>query len=150
MYSKYLIISHGHQETVDCSLFHIILSSFSMSLVMQTCITIILICCSLRIMESTTSEFENLDTPDSFFSVPDKLTNIVSRAIINIKNSESNHPPRAKKNYKNPCSLCHKQVIENQKGIQCNNCENWVHAKCSGTTNKEYQQLRLEADDHDV
>ena len=98
-------------------------------------------------MESTNSEFENLDTPDSFFSAPDKLTNIISRAIINIKNSESNHPPRAKKNYKNPCSLCHKQVRENQKAIQCNNCDNWVHAKCDGTTNKEYQQLRLEADD---
>ena len=99
-------------------------------------------------MESTNSEFENLDTPDSFFSAPDKLTNIISRAIINIKNSESDHPPRAKKNYKNPCSLCHKQVRENQKGIQCNNCDNWVHAKCNGTTtDKEYQQLRLEADD---
>ena len=36
---------------------------------------------------------------------------------------------------------------ENQKGIQCNNCDNWVHAKCNGTTDGEYQQLRLEADD---
>ena len=25
--------------------------------------------------------------------------------------------------------------------------ENWVHAKCNGTTDKKYQQLRLEADD---
>ena len=56
-------------------------------------------------MESTNSEFENLDRPDSFFSAPDKLTNIISRAIINIKNSESDHPPRAKRNYKNLCSL---------------------------------------------
>ena len=59
-------------------------------------------------MELANSEFENLDTPDSFFSTPDKLTSIISRAIINIKNSESNHPPRAKKKYKNPCSLSHK------------------------------------------
>ena len=76
---------------------------------------------NLLLTLSTYSEFENLDTPDSFFSIPDKLTNIISRDIINIKNSESDHPPRAKKNYKNPCSLCHKQVRENQKGIQCNN-----------------------------
>ena len=47
-------------------------------------------------MGSTNSEFENLDTLDSFVSVPEKLTNIISRAIINIKNSESDHPPRAK------------------------------------------------------
>ena len=98
-------------------------------------------------MESTNSEFENLDTPDSCFSVLVKLTNIISRAIINIKNSESNHPPMAKKNYKNPCSLCHKQVRENRKGIQCNNCEIWIHVTCNGTTDKDYQQLRLEADD---
>ena len=56
-------------------------------------------------MESTNSEFEDLDTPDSFLSTSDKLINIISRAIINTKNSESDHPPRAKKNYKNPCSL---------------------------------------------
>ena len=84
------------------------------------------------------------DTPNSFFSLPDKLTNIISRAIINIKNSESNHPPGALKGTtKNP----HKQVHENQKGIKCNNCENWVHAKCNGTTDKEHQQLGLKADD---
>ena len=63
-------------------------------------------------MESTNSEFENLDTPDSFFSTPDKLANIISRAIINIKNSESDHQPRAKRAIKIPVAYVINQCVK--------------------------------------
>ena len=46
---------------------------------------------------------------------------------------EANHPY--------PCGICQKNVGNNQKAVYCNMCELWIHIKCNGTTNEEYNQL---------
>ena len=34
-----------------------------------------------------------------------------------------------------------KSVNSNQKALKCTNCELWVHIKCNGTSNKEYDDM---------
>ena len=36
-------------------------------------------------------------------------------------------------NLKFPCSICNKNVLNNQKAIQCDSCDLWCHIKCNGT-----------------
>ena len=31
-------------------------------------------------------------------------------------------------------SICDKNVLNNQKAIQCDSCNRWCHIKCDGTT----------------
>ena len=45
------------------------------------------------------------------------------------------------RNLKFPCLKCKKSVKNNQKGLQCNNCELWVHQKCTTLTGDEYAYL---------
>ena len=42
---------------------------------------------------------------------------------------------------------CSKEVRKNQKAIFCDSCKNWVHAKCNGTSDREYEDLVQENDD---
>ena len=44
---------------------------------------------------------------------------------------------------KYPCSICCKAVRNNQGAVQCDLCDLWVHNKCNGTTDKEYELLKL-------
>ena len=44
---------------------------------------------------------------------------------------------------KYPCSICYKAVRNNQGAVQCDSCDLWVHNKCNGTTDKEYELLKL-------
>ena len=32
-----------------------------------------------------------------------------------------------------PCSICNKNVLANQKSLQCDLCNTWTHIKCDGT-----------------
>ena len=41
-------------------------------------------------------------------------------------------------NLKYPCNLCSKSVMKNQKAVQCDSCDLWVHIKCNGTSDDEY------------
>ena len=51
------------------------------------------------------------------------------------------------RNYKYPCIQCKtKPVKSNQKGIQCNTCKKWVHAKCTDLTNAQYDILKADED----
>ena len=34
------------------------------------------------------------------------------------------------RNWKYPCSVCHKPVTKNQDGLQCDQCDIWTHLKC--------------------
>ena len=40
-----------------------------------------------------------------------------------------------------PCIFCLKPVAVSHKGIFCDVCEHWVHAKCNNTSNDEYRNL---------
>ena len=42
---------------------------------------------------------------------------------------------------KYPCSVCSESVNRNQKAIQCDQCNNWSHASCSGISRSEYKSL---------
>ena len=44
---------------------------------------------------------------------------------------------------KYPCSICYKAVRNNQGAVQWDLCDLWVHNKCNGTTDKEYELLKL-------
>ena len=46
-------------------------------------------------------------------------------------------------NKKNPCSICNKNVLNNQKAIQCGLCNLWCHIKCDGTSSETYNYLLL-------
>ena len=41
-----------------------------------------------------------------------------------------------------PCSICNKNVLQNQKAIQCDSCSKWCHIKCDGTTPQFYEHLQ--------
>ena len=43
--------------------------------------------------------------------------------------------------WKHPCAICSKPVRSNQKGILCDGCCNWHHAKCIGMDNRTYMML---------
>ena len=40
-------------------------------------------------------------------------------------------------------AICYKAVRNNQGAVQCDSCDLWVHNKCNGTTDKEYELLKL-------
>ena len=46
-------------------------------------------------------------------------------------------------NKKFPCSICNKNVLNNQKAIQCDSCNLWCHIKCDGTSSETYNYLLL-------
>ena len=37
-----------------------------------------------------------------------------------------------------PCSVCWRPVKCNQRALQCDCCQLWVHCTCSGVSNQEY------------
>ena len=40
-----------------------------------------------------------------------------------------------------PCGICERAVKVNQRGIQCDGCDVWLHTKCIGMSSKIYQCL---------
>ena len=50
-------------------------------------------------------------------------------------------------NLKFPCSICNKNVLNNQKTMQCDLCNGWCHIKCDGTALETYNDLMLSQDD---
>lgn len=51
--------------------------------------------------------------------------------------------PGPQRKWKYPCRVCSRPVMKNQKGVQCDNCDLWVHTRCAGITTAEYQSLQL-------
>ena len=43
---------------------------------------------------------------------------------------------------KDGCGMCPKGCRNNQRAIQCDECNVWFHTKCSGISNGEYADLR--------
>lgn len=40
-----------------------------------------------------------------------------------------------------PCVECDRPVAKNQRGIMCDNCDMWSHAKCINMSNEDYDRL---------
>ena len=76
----------------------------------------------------------NLTTVQDYLVESIKQTDNMYRNIIN-----AIHPY--------PCGICQKNVNKNQKAILCTNCSNWIHIKCNGTSDTEYNQIM---DNNDV
>ena len=54
-----------------------------------------------------------------------------------------------KSNCKFPFNICNKNVLSNQKAIQCDSCNLWCHTKCDGISVDIYNNLIL-SDDSDT
>ena len=63
--------------------------------------------------------------------------------IIDLINQEKRKP---KHNLKYPCGICCKRVKSNQKAIQCDSCDQWIHIVCNNTTAEEYELLKNQDD----
>ena len=44
--------------------------------------------------------------------------------------------------WKFPCGVCSALVRSNQRGVQCDVCTFWLHARCIGISNEEYAELQ--------
>jgi DNA-directed RNA polymerase subunit RPC12/RpoP len=40
-----------------------------------------------------------------------------------------------------PCGICGRSVNSNHRAISCDNCEHWVHIKCSNISPVEYNNM---------
>ena len=97
---------------------------------------------------SSLSHNENLYENETSFLDPN-LANIISNAVSNIRSNlyaNSKKKPESHK-VKDPCSVCSENVSENQKAIQCSECQLWSHASCNGIGKSEYAELTVESDD---
>ena len=43
-----------------------------------------------------------------------------------------------------PCSICNKNVLANQKALQCDICKTWTHNKCDSTPSDSFSQMTWE------
>lgn len=56
---------------------------------------------------------------------------------------ESNPGPP---NWKFPCGVCSAPVKSNQRGVQCDVCGLWLHARCIGVSIDDYRELQRSND----
>ena len=75
--------------------------------------------------------------------VLDLLYTFLIEAVRNDKNLNTSN------NLKFPCIICYKNVLNNQKAIQCDSCSPWCHIKCDGTSFVTYNKLMLSDEDDD-
>ncbi len=40
-----------------------------------------------------------------------------------------------------PCGICHGDVLNDHKAIQCDHCLNWIHSQCCAIDDNEYKRL---------
>ena len=40
------------------------------------------------------------------------------------------------------CGICQKEVKNNDKAIECNKCQSWIHIKCNKLTIKQYKHFQ--------
>ena len=55
----------------------------------------------------------------------------------------ANKPLNPPTKFKNPCSICNKNVLSNQAGIICDLCEKWCHIKCDDDTSVELYNFHI-------
>ena len=54
--------------------------------------------------------------------------------------------PGPARNWKYPCGVCSKPVRSDQKGVQCDLCSTWLHARCIGLSLQDYFELQSSDD----
>jgi len=59
--------------------------------------------------------------------------------LLTAGNVESNPGPR---NWKYPCGVCSKPVKANQRSVQCEVCQYWLHTRCIGMSPEKYSELQ--------
>ena len=80
---------------------------------------------------------------DNFYEAgldPD-LAYIISDVVSNIKSNPLQSKRKTKRRSKHPCSVCSKNVCDNQRAIQCDEYNCWSHGACNGISKLEYQNL---------
>ena len=97
-----------------------------------------------RSME-TSNDSDTIDSENRPTLSIDLSEIIINNAVTKFKSSTLKNNKRKRK-FKFPCSICEKSVNKNQKSVYCNNCDLWVHKKCEGLSNDEFQKL-VEEDD---
>ena len=45
-----------------------------------------------------------------------------------------------------PCTVCDKPVRSNQRSLQCDNCQLWSHADCTGVSGALYAELQSQTE----
>ena len=68
----------------------------------------------------------------------------ITEAIIQNKNLNTPN------NLRFPCSICNKNVLDNQQAVLCETCDKWCHIKCDGTSREMYEYLQNTVDDEAV
>ena len=53
---------------------------------------------------------------------------------------------RPRRCMKFPCGICNKTVKINQKAVQCDSCDLWVHISCNGILEEVYENLKYDDD----
>ena len=62
-----------------------------------------------------------------------------------IETIDKNRPkPRSCVKYQ--CGICYKSVRNDQKAVQCDSCDLWIHTVCNGTSDDEYELLKISDD----
>ena len=95
----------------------------------------------IEISDSSTPPIRNSDLYDQ--EEHTDLADVIRHALFKIKSDQCNSHSHHKKNYKFSCHVCEK----NCNKIQCSLCKNWLHCKCNGITEAEFDILVEEDDD---
>ena len=61
-----------------------------------------------------------------------------------------NQPLNQLNTLKDPCSICNRNVLDQQAGIKCDACDKWCHIKCNGTSLEEYNYYVSTNEDSNV
>ena len=85
----------------------------------------------------------SVKSTDNFYEAgldPD-LVYIILNVVSNIKSNPLQMKRKTKRRIKHRCSVCSKNVCDNQRAIQCDECNCWSHAAFNGISKLEYQKL---------
>ena len=98
----------------------------------------------LFISGSESSSIPN-DNLEYDFNLSDVIKNAVtlSKEKPHLRTNSPKKDGSCNLKYTYPCGICRKSVKNNQKAIFCTVCLKWIHRKCNGTSNKEYDLLNV-------
>ena len=73
----------------------------------------------------------------------DKVRNFIIESLTytHSQNNDGYFTYSNKAKHPYPCGICQKNVNNNQKAIMCSSCEHWIHTRCNGTSNIEYEEM---------
>ena len=70
----------------------------------------------------------------------------MSFSVDHIISIIDNNRPKPTSCIKYPCGIYSKSVKKNQKAIQCDSCDLWVHTACNVVSDTNYENLKTEPD----